>query len=224
MSGVKMHRRGAGIAAALFAGILSAQSASAALLTLDDVTLPGDPVQIVNGVNDGDANASGVGGGGSEGAAQAIDNTTTKYLNFADLGSGFIVSPSRGPSIVKAIRLYAANDAPERDPASFWLEGAASPNGPFTLIAASNVTLGARNAGGQQIEPNGPNTMNFVDFSFPNTTAYATYRVTFPTIANAAFANSMQIGEVELLGTIIPEPATLGLVSIGALGLLRRRR
>ena len=34
----------------------------------------------------------------------------------------------------------------------------------------------------------------------------------------------MQIGEVELLGTIIPEPATLGLVSIAALGLLRRRR
>ena len=50
MSGVKMHRRGTGTVAALgialAASIFSARSASAALLTLDDVTLPGDPVLV----------------------------------------------------------------------------------------------------------------------------------------------------------------------------------
>jgi hypothetical protein len=224
MTGEKMHRRGPGTAVALgavamFALMLSARTASAALLTLDDVTLPGDPIQIVNGVNDGDS-ASGA-PPAAEGVTNAIDNTTNKYLNFLDYGSGFIVTPSRGASVVKAIRLYSANDAPARDPASFILEGATAPGGPFTLIYGQNVQLGPRNATGLPIDPN---TQNFVDVSFPNTTQYTTYRVTFPTLSNAGSDVGMQIAEVELLGTIVPEPATLGLLGLGALGLLRRRR
>ena len=211
------------IAAGAAIGFLSvAPTASAALITLDDVTLPGDPIQIVNGVNDGDANFGAP--PANENVERAIDNTTTKYLNFLDLGSGFIVTPSRGPSVINGIRLYSANDAAERDPGSFWIEGANSPTGPFTLIAASNVTLGARNAANLPIEPNGANTLNSVTYMFANQAQYSSYRVTFPTLANSQTATSMQIGEVELLGTIIPEPATLGLVSIAALGLLRRRR
>jgi hypothetical protein len=218
-----MHRRGAGIAVALFAGVLSARSASAALLTLDDVTLPGDPIQVVNGSDDAPPVA--VNPPAAEGAANAIDNTVNKYLNFQDYGSGFIVTPSRGPSIVRAIRLYTANDAPERDPSSFLLEGStAGPNGPFTVIYGSTVTL----PGNRNNQPAGtavdPNTMNFVDVAFGNTTQYTSYRLTFPTLRDGVTANSMQIGEVELLGTVVPEPATLGLLSLGALGLLRRRR
>ena len=211
------------IAAGAAIGFLSiAPTASAALITLDDVTLPGDPITIVNGVNDGDANfgAPPV----NEGVDKAIDNTTTKYLNFLDLGSGFIVTPSRGPSVINGIRLYSANDAAERDPGSFWVEGATSPTGPFTLIAASNVTLGGRNAPNIQIEPTGANTLNSVTYMFANQAQYTSYRVTFPTLANSQTASSMQIGEVELLGTIIPEPASLGLLGLGAIGLLRRRR
>ena len=223
MSGVKMHRRGAGIAVALFAGVLSARSASAALLTLDDVTLPGDPVVLVSGSDDAPPVTPNP--PAAEGAANAIDNTVNKYLNFQDYGSGFIVTPSRGPSIVRAIRLYTANDAPERDPSSFILEGSTTgANGPFTVIYGSNVTLpGNRNtqAAGTAVDPN---TMNFVDVGFANTTAYTAYRVTFPTLRDGVAANSMQIAEVELLGTVVPEPATLGLLSLGALGLLRRRR
>ena len=154
----------------------------------------------------------------------AIDNTVNKYLNFQDYGSGFIVTPSRGSSVVRAIRLYTANDAPERDPSSFLLEGATSPTGPFTAIYGSTVTLpGNRNnqASGTAVDPN---TMNFVDVAFGNTTQYTSYRVTFPTLRDGVAANSMQIAEVELLGTVVPEPATLGLIGLGALGLLRRRR
>ena len=211
------------IAAGAAIGFLSiAPTASAALLTLDDVTLPGDPITVVNGLNDGDG-AFGP-PPGAEGVANAIDNTTNKYLNFLDIGSGFTVTPSRGPSVINAIRLYSANDAPGRDPASFHLLGATAPDGPFTLIAASNVQLGARNATGQNIEPDGPNRLNHVTFSFPNTTQYTSYRVVFPTLSNAPSEIGMQIAEVELLGTIIPEPASLGLLGLGAIGLLRRRR
>ena len=213
--------KGAAIAAfgvvALFA---STQSASAALLTLDDVTLPGDPITVVSGANDTDGSSGPP--PAAEGVANAIDNTTNKYLNFLDFGSGFIVTPSRGPSNVRAIRLYSANDASSRDPSSFILEGAQSPTGPFQIIYGSTVTLpGDRNPTGQPINPD---TQNFTTVSFNNTGIYTTYRVTFPTLRDAIAAGSMQIAEVELLGTIIPEPASLGLIGLGALGLLRRRR
>jgi hypothetical protein len=43
-------------------------------------------------------------------------------------------------------------------------------------------------------------TRHFIQsFSFENTNVYNVYRVIFPTVSNAAAANSMQIGEVELL-------------------------
>jgi hypothetical protein len=226
-----MHRRG-GTAVTLgvittLAVVLSARTASAVVFSLDDVTLPGDPVVVVNGVNDTDGNAGPP--PATEGADKAIDNTTTKYLNFLDYGSGFIVTPSRGLSNVRGIRLYTANDAFERDPQSVILEGANSPTGPFTAIwggptplpGSANPAFASRNPGGLPLDPN---TQYVFDVTFQNPNNYTSYRVTFPTIRDPNQANAMQIGEVELLGTIIPEPATLGLVSIGALGLLRRRR
>jgi hypothetical protein len=63
---------------------------------------------------------------------------------------------------------------------------------------------------------------------FDNTVPYISYRLTFPTLKGAgpgidpATANSMQIGEIELLA--VPEPGSLAVLGIGALGLLARRR
>src|SRR5258705_12181770 len=52
-----------------------------------------------------------------------IDGATgTKYLNFGNTRSGFIVIPS-APSVVQSFRLSTANDAPERDPFSYSLFG-----------------------------------------------------------------------------------------------------
>ena len=61
---------------------------------------------------------------GNEQAFHGIDgNFSTKYLNFAKLNTGFIVTPSSGDSIVRSISLATANDASARDPASFILYG-----------------------------------------------------------------------------------------------------
>src|SRR5262249_6085400 len=82
-----------------------------------DVTQPGDPIY-----------ASSSNSPGSEGVANAIDNTQAKYLNFDTRNpdnppSGFAVSPSVGGTRVIGMTITSANDAPERDPSTVTLEG-----------------------------------------------------------------------------------------------------
>jgi hypothetical protein len=118
-------------------------------------------------------------------APNAIDNNVTnKYLNFDKLNTGFTVTLS-GNLPVRAITLISAEDAPERDPSSFVIEG--SSNGVvFTRIASNAV-------------PPFPTRHFIQSFALPGTNDFNVYRVLFPTVSNAVTANSMQIAEVELL-------------------------
>jgi hypothetical protein len=165
---------------------------------LADVTSPGDDVVRVDGENDGDGSDGPPPGG--EMVDHVIDNITQKHLNFLDLNSGFVVTPSAGPSLVTGLRLYTANDAVERDPASYKLEGGLA-DGSFTVISEGELALpDARNAGGAiAIDSSLVNQ----EVLFENTAVYTSYRLTFPTLKDAAAANSMQIAEVEFLGEIV---------------------
>ncbi|HEY7118947.1 MAG TPA: PA14 domain-containing protein [Tepidisphaeraceae bacterium] len=175
------------------------------------ITQPGDAIIEVDGQNDGDANA------GPPPAAESVDHMFDgfgqKYLNFLDLNSGAIVTPQANGgngSIVNGIRLFTANDAPERDPASYLIEGTndnpADAAAVWTQISAGDLALPtARNAGGQ-IAINPATQANQTVF-FTNATTYKSFRVTFPTLRNAGAANSMQIGEVQLLQQPPPENA-----------------
>lgn len=91
---------------------------------------------------------------------------------------------------VTQLRFLSANDFPDRDPMTFVLEGSQSSTageGPWVTIASGNTGIPtARHA----LSPRIP---------FNNSTRYRTYRLTFPTLRNAALVNSMQIGEVEFL-------------------------
>lgn len=184
-----------------------------------DITAPTDVIEIVNGVNDGDGNAGPP--PNNEGVANALDDTTQKYLNFLDLGSGFTVTPAVGPKVVTALRFYTANDAVERDPASFLFEGS-NDGANFTTIASGSLDLPlGRNNGGLALDPIGQFTQTV---NFTSDQAYATYRVTFPTLRNAAAQNSMQIGEVELLegiATVIGDADGNGVVDLGDFDLIR---
>src|SRR5262249_16020554 len=112
------------------------------------------------------------------------DNTAdTKYLNFDKLNTGFTVTPS-GTGIVRGLLIITANDAPERDPTSFILQGSNDGTN-FTLIAQ-----GALNP------PTTRPRINQVPYN--NTPAPPQYRLTFPPVRNAGAANSMQVAEVEL--------------------------
>jgi hypothetical protein len=197
---------------------LGAWSASAQ----SDITSPGDAITLVNGANDGDGNSGPP--PANEGVERAIDNVTQKYLNFLDLGSGFVVTPSVGSTVVTGARFYSANDAIERDPTSYLLEGSTDGLN-FSIISEGALALPeGRNAGGTTPEFTiDPLTMFLQEVSFDNDAAYTSYRVTFPTLRDAAAANSMQIAEVELLG-VVPEPSSVALVGLGLAALVVGRR
>src|SRR6185503_13718502 len=90
---------------------------SRAAYAQSEVTQPGDPIV-----------ASSSNSPGSEGVANAIDNTQAKYLNFDTRNpnnppSGFAVSPSVGVTRVVGMTITSANDEPVRDPSTITLEG-----------------------------------------------------------------------------------------------------
>ena len=162
----------------------------------------------------------------AESPDHAIDGVGQKYLNFGETDTGFVVTPS-GPTTVGGIKLWTANDAEPRDPASFqvWgtnadVSGASIALSDFTAIAVGTLDLpSSRNAGGgAALDDANSQTIRFL-----NDTEYNSYLVLFPGVKDAASANSMQIAEVQLLG--IPEPGSLTLLGLGGLflGLLRRR-
>jgi hypothetical protein len=162
-----------------------------------DVTQPGDTII-----------ASSANSPGSEGVANAIDNQPTKYLNFDTRTpvptppSGFVVTPSVGVTWVIGISTTSANDAPERDPYIFTLEGCNDPAiGGYNDPTNTWVQIGRFT--------NAPFTARFQKqtIMFENFKPYRHYR--WVTIETAS-ANGccMQVAEIELLGTVLPSDVT----------------
>jgi hypothetical protein len=155
-----------------------------------DLTAPFNTIVLVTGTDtDTSTNAPPA----AEGVERSIDNAGQKYLNFLEFNSGFIVTPL-GSTTVNGLRFWTANDAVERDPASYKLEGS-NDGTTWTVISEGALSLPAgRNAGGATTAlRSGLNQI----VRFANTTPYTSYRVTFPTVKDAVAANSMQIAEVD---------------------------
>ena len=156
-----------------------------------------------------------------EAQAMTIDGlTTTKYLNFAEQNTGYVCSPSPGASNVTGIRFTTANDAPERDPSGYALYGtnagaagsaASLVFANYTLISSGALTLDTLRAATSTV-------------SFSNAGNFSTYMLIFPDVRTPASANSMQIAEAVLTGTVVPEPSGAALGLAGGLLLMRRRR
>lgn len=120
----------------------------------------------------------------------------TKYLNFGKLNTGFIVTPFIGSTTIQSMVVSTANDEVPRDPTSYEIYGT---NDPITSV--DNGTGDAENwsliSSGALALPDTRDTVGPV-LSFPNSTAYSSYKVTFPTVKDAPNANSMQVSEVGL--------------------------
>jgi hypothetical protein len=135
---------------------------------------------------------------GSEGVKNAIDGTQAKYLNFdgATGPCGFAVTPAVGPTVAQGVAMESANDAAERDPKVVTLEGsnddvADYTTGTWTLITTiTNV-------------PAYTARYQWQTFLFENVTPYKHYRWTTVSCQGPS-QNSMQIAEVQILGSSAP--------------------
>ena len=164
----------------------------------------------------------------AEHAGNAIDAVhTTKYLNFGEERSGLIITNSSGPVDVNFMKLRTANDSANRDPTSYQLYGT---NSPVTSLPNSN-------SNGTEVwtliseGPLSPPTARFADYpvvAVNSPTNYTSYRLIFPTVRDAATANSMQIADIQFatLASQIPEPTTAALVALGlaCVAAVRRRK
>ena len=166
-----------------------------------DVTQPGDALI-----------ASSTNSPGSEGVANAIDGQPTKYLNFDTIGvdgvpSGFVVTPAVGKTVLLGLSMQSANDAVERDPLWVRLEGS---NDEAPTWEDGNWTTIYENEEVPSWTETFPDGDRFQTqtFIFSNKTPYTHYRWTVVQVQGEA-ANSMQIAEVELLGTSAPVDVTL---------------
>jgi hypothetical protein len=170
-------------------------------MTGDDITTPGDAVQGVpnDGVTTGGADN---GWPAAETPDLAIDNNVnTKFLHFKGNAepTGLQITPTLGATVVTALTFTSANDAPERDPIAFELYGSdAGIDGPYTLIAGGDIVDFAQATAWPRL------TKTTTPMTFENTVAYSHYQITFPTVRDTGSANSMQIAEVELIGTAAP--------------------
>ena len=127
-----------------------------------------------------------------EGPSNVVDGTAGKYLNFAGAGSGFIVTPAVGSSIVQSFQLTTANDFSGRDPSSFELWGtndaivsadnSAGLDENWTLIDFGALAL-------NPAERDTPQTPVAVS----NGASYSSYKMLFPSVGTPGF--EMQIGE-----------------------------
>jgi hypothetical protein len=175
--------------------VLSEQEIQWAMMNMADITGPDDMVQGVP--NDGDWP-------GAETPDLAVDdNVNTKFLHFKGETepSGIQIAPAAGVSVVSGLTLTTANDSPNRDPISYEIYGSNdSIDGPYELIAAGDVNDFAQAADWPRF------TRNATTIAFDNTVPYAFYQVLFPTVRDAATANSMQIAEIELIGEVLHKP------------------
>ena len=168
----------------------------------------------------------------AESPDHAIDGVSQKYLNFAELNSGLIVTPNFNSglgSVVTSIQLWTANDAEGRDPATYELYGTnavVAGGGPFALSTFTLVSSGslALPVGRNLTGVNPLNDANSQTVTFTNTQSYKTYMILFPTVKSEPTVNSMQVGEVQIFGNVIPEPSSCALLALGSLVAIRRRR
>ncbi len=148
-----------------------------------------------------------------QGPTEAVDGVIgpgSKYLNFNVTNTALIFSGTTA-RVAQQLELWVAEDEVNRDPASYKLYGTnadipATLGTPTETFALTNFTQ--ISSGDLALPATRDLTADATGFSqsipIPNTIAYASYLLVFPTVKNApTTANSMQISEVQLFDATI---------------------
>lgn len=159
------------------------QVADVELATLADVTSPSDTLSITY-TPCALSNAN-------EGVASAFDNRLDRKLDVlnGNLGPTTIdITPAVGSTVVSGLMIICANDDvgfPGRTPMNVTLLGSNDGTN-YNLLFTTPLVQNSQNFQDQQ-------------FSFENTAGYTQYRI----VLDAPFSDTdLQLGEIELLGTI----------------------
>lgn len=171
------------------AGAFSPLVARADAAPLVIVTLPNDPILPVG---DPALPDSGTATDVGQGADRAIDGTGEKYYNRshyggAYAGSGYVVAPAVGATVVTGLSLTSADDVPGRDPTSFSLYGSNDDGKTFAAIVVGQAIPAFTDRHQTQRLP------------FANEKASATYKLIFPTVSGGP---DMQVEEADLLAAM----------------------
>lgn len=185
--------------------------------TLTDVTAFSD---VITGFG-GDGSVAGNGA-----PAQAIDDfSIVVWVNggsglnapagFEPFGGpvGLVVTPGVGATLVNGLRIYTANDAAERDPADYLLEGSNNGGASYTAISSGSLALPTERANTLFVFD--PTQQPMQEIRFANSLGFTSYRLTFAHVKNDNTANSLQLGEIELLGVVAPAQPPVLSVSFG---------
>jgi hypothetical protein len=175
--------------------LIGAHSNAASIIAADDLILAIDL----------DVAAPASGYPGNETPMLALDEDAgTNYLNFGGSGSGFIVTPISGPSLVRSFLITTANDFPGRDPSTYALYGTNDP-----ILSTDNSDGSVES---WALISSGPLALpidRFVDaplVTFANSTSYASYRLLFPTLKSEPL---MQVADVRIYATPTERAQTL---------------
>ncbi len=155
------------------------------------ITLPGDSI---TPVGDPSLPDNGAATDVGQGVDRAIDGTGEKYYNRSRYGggyggSGYVVTPAVGPTVVTGLSIVSGDDSPNRDPASFSLFGSADGGKTWTPIATGQAIPVFTERHQKQV------------LAFRNVKPFATYKLLFPTVAGGP---DMQVEKADLLAAAPP--------------------
>jgi len=177
---------------------------------------------------------------GTEGPANAFDDTRNKGLIFNDVANDN-TSPYEdvtaanpviwtyvftGPVTVRSYSLTSANDSPGRDPRDFFLEGSNDGNAWTTVDTVANHAFQDQPTVGDDTGvPAGQPANRFETYFFQvdNPAQFSQMRLRVVETFGTA-DDRPQIADIQMFPTDIPEPGSLGLLALAAMGMLRRAR
>ena len=127
--------------------------------------------------------------GSGEGKEKLFDNQRdSKWLDMSPQGSWVQYTYAAGiAGRLTGYTLTSANDAPERDPADWQLQGSNDGGATWTTVdTRTGITFGER--------------FQKLSFTVTGTPTYKAYRLNITKVSNPSSANSVQLAEIELLG------------------------